>query len=113
MPRGGNRNGAGRTIGAKGKLRQRIEEAEKSGELPHMFLLRVSRGEYITHGNREVLPDFKMRLRAAEMAASFFAPKLALVQQTVKQEVNHVISGEVLTEDQFESKYIDSMGTTT
>jgi hypothetical protein len=106
MSRGGARSNAGRKVGAKNKLSERIEEAAKGGELPHEFLLRVSRGEHIQHGNNLILPDFKTRLRAAEIAASYYAPKLALVEQRVEQDVNHVISGELLTDEEFETKYI-------
>jgi len=45
---GGKRNGAGRKAGSVNKASAVArEEAAKTGELPHEFLLRVSRGEMI------------------------------------------------------------------
>ena len=106
MARGGSRPTAGRKIGSKDKVTELVEAAAATGELPHMLLLRISRGERIKHGNEDILPDFEMRVRCAEVSATYFAPKLAQVSQVIKQEVNHVISGEVLSDKQFEDKYI-------
>ncbi|MGN6519994.1 MAG: hypothetical protein ACTHK2_11285 [Dokdonella sp.] len=49
------------------------EAAAETGELPHMLLLRISRGERI--GAYE--PTFPDRVDAAKAAAPYFAPKLA------------------------------------
>ena len=52
------------------------EEAAKTGELPHEFLWRVSRGENI--GDYEAtLAD---RIDASKACAQFFSPKLAAAQ---------------------------------
>lgn len=53
-------------------------QAAKTGELPHVLLLRVSRGERING----VMPDLEMRIDAAIKAAPFFAPKLNSVHVT-------------------------------
>lgn len=67
----------------KKKLRDR---AKKSGELPHEFLLRVSRGEPVLHyvenddgtiEQKQFVPTWRERIKAAEMVAPYFAPKLA------------------------------------
>ena len=47
--------------------------AFESGELPHVFLLRVSRGEEVD-GYK---PTFADRVDAAKNVAQYFAPKLA------------------------------------
>lgn len=54
--------------------------AAKAGELPHEFLLRVSRGETID-GHK---PSFEQRCAAAKDAAPYYAPKLAAVEYTGK-----------------------------
>lgn len=48
------------------------EWAFQSGELPHVFLLRVARGEKIDKHK----PTFEDRIDAAKACAAFFAPKL-------------------------------------
>jgi hypothetical protein len=74
MASGGRRQGAGRKTGSLNKISQRArEEAEKTGELPHEFLLRVSRGESID-GHE---PGFSERIDAAKAAAPYFAPRLS------------------------------------
>lgn len=71
---GGKREGAGRKQGSVNRLSQEaIEAATKTGELPHEFLLRVSRGETIDGEN----PAFDKRIDAAKAAAPYFAPRLA------------------------------------
>lgn len=63
--------------------------ARDSGELPHEFLLRITRGEIIrqqvpskddptVYEEIELVPDLAMRVDAAKAAAPFFAPKLAV-----------------------------------
>jgi len=49
------------------------ERAAATGELPHEFLLRVSRGEEVD-GHK---PSFSERVDAAKVAAPYFAPRLA------------------------------------
>lgn len=61
-----------------------------TGELPHMFLLRVSQGQAIEHGttidkNKKTIPylyqpTFEERIDAAKAAAAYFAPKLSTVE---------------------------------
>jgi hypothetical protein len=113
MARGGARQGSGNKKGYKDKLTAIKELAISTGEMPHEFLLRVARGEYIQHGEELILPDFKVRCRAAEQVAAYYAPRLAQIEQKVESTQNHVISGEPLTQGQFEQKYaIDSVGST-
>lgn len=68
--------------------------ARQSGELPHEFLLRVSRGEVIDVQKRDpddptlfyteqVVPDLAMRIDAAKASAPYFAPKLSIQQVDV------------------------------
>lgn len=63
--------------------------ARDSGELPHEFLLRITRGEIIrqhvpsktdpnVYEEIELVPDLAMRVDAAKSVAPFFAPKLAV-----------------------------------
>ena len=53
-----------------------IERAKATGELPHEFLLRVSRGEPID-GKK---PKPSERIDAAKAAAPYFAPKLTYTE---------------------------------
>jgi len=72
--RGGKREGAGRKLGGVNKMsKQAREEAAKTGELPHEYLLRISRGEKI----EGYTPTFTERMDAAKAAAPYFAPKLS------------------------------------
>jgi hypothetical protein len=74
MASGGRREGAGRKVGSVNAMSQRArDEAHKTGELPHEFLLRVCRGEKI--GEHE--PTFQERLDAAKASAPYFAPRFA------------------------------------
>lgn len=65
------------------------KQARDSGELPHEFLLRVSRGDVITikefDGDeikeKTYYPSFQDRIDAAQLCANYFAPKLS-AQQT-------------------------------
>lgn len=63
----------GRTKGTRNKrTAETVAKAAEAGELPHEFLLRVSRGERIgTH-----IPTFEQRCQAAKDAAPYYAPKL-------------------------------------
>lgn len=114
MARGGARQGSGNKKGYKDKLTAIKEKAITTGEMPHEFLLRVARGEYIQHGEELILPDFKVRCRAAEQVAAYYAPRLALVEQKVESSVSHLISDKPLTAEEFERQYTeDSLVTTT
>lgn len=102
MASGGKRVGGGRKKGATNRLtRQARIEAAKTGELPHEWLLRISRGgaikqhrlvvEYYKTGERrgkeksrkwveeDYYPLFTERLDAAKVAASYYAPRIAAV----------------------------------
>lgn len=65
--------------------------ARDSGQLPHEFLLQMSRGEPVeTYTQspedpdvlikRTVVPDLAMRVDAAKACANYFAPKLSIQQ---------------------------------
>lgn len=83
--RGGKRAGAGRK-GAKNKLSLAARQAAaRTGELPHEFLLRVSRGKVRAIDGEKV--DLAMRLEAAKAAAPYYAPKLTSVSQESKVQV--------------------------
>lgn len=80
---GGKRDGAGRPRGAVSKEKASlIRTAEASGELPHMFLLRVSQGHEIVTGGVGYVPTFEQRVAAANACAAYFAPKLAAVEHS-------------------------------
>lgn len=87
----GDKRPPGRPKGALNKLSNAAREhAAATGELPHMFLLRITRGEVIstdvmdpvTGELRKVyqVPDLPMRMDAAKAAAPYFAPKLSAVE---------------------------------
>jgi hypothetical protein len=81
MARGGKRDGAGRPVSSTNRMsREAREKAAESGQLPHEFLLSVSRGEMI--GGH--IPTFKERMDAANAAAPYYAPKLSSVEATGK-----------------------------
>lgn len=87
MMRGGKRDGAGRKPGGVNKMSKKArEEAAKTGELPHEYLLRISRGEEID-GYK---PTFTERMDAAKAAAPYFAPRLSTtdVNARVRRELN-------------------------
>jgi hypothetical protein len=72
-------NPRGRPKGAISRMsREAREAAASSGQLPHEFLLQVSRGEAIG----DYQPDFKDRMAAAIAAAPFFAPKMAATEHS-------------------------------
>lgn len=82
--KGGARPGAGRKPGSVNKMTLKArEEAAKSGQLPHEFVLAVARGEEID-GYR---PTFAERVDAAKVAAPYFAPRLGTLQ-VATDEVN-------------------------
>lgn len=79
--------------------------ARQTGELPHEFLLRVTRGEVIEQQvpvlgepgvftTELLVPDLPMRIDAAKSCAPFFAPKLSVQAVDVSgigdlQDLNH------------------------
>lgn len=91
LPKGTSGNPRGRPPGKINKFSAAvIEKASSAGLLPHEILLSFARGEKqiertvnpITKEvtEHEVYPPAEMRLQAANMAAPYFAPKLAQVQ---------------------------------
>ena len=111
--KGGARAGAGRKKGTPNSKAMVLEyktiraQAIESGELPHEFLLRVSRGEKIkaaihllTGGYQEVElpPTLEQRIDAAKAAAPFFAPRLAQIEQKIEIEEKAEIADKPLTE---------------
>jgi hypothetical protein len=58
------------------------EEAAKSGQLPHEFLLSVARGEEVD-GYR---PTFAERMDAAKVAAPYYAPRLGTLHVEMEQQ---------------------------
>lgn len=87
----GDKRPPGRPKGALNKLSNAAREhAAATGELPHMFLLRITRGEVISTDVMDPVtgelkkifqvPDLPMRMDAAKAAAPYFAPKLSAVE---------------------------------
>lgn len=86
-------------------MQQAIEKMmayKDSGELPHEFLLRVSRGDPIAHGKdkdgKAILyqPTFSERILCAKDAAPYFAPKLTAVEvikSVSDEELDQIIAG--------------------
>ena len=94
MARGGKRKGAGRPKGGHDKVSAALRaKAAEAGELPHEFLLRLSRGGMIEHGAQEIPVSLEMRFKAAINAAPFYAPKLA----NVTAEVSGPDGGAIVT----------------
>lgn len=93
MPSGGPRPGSGRKPGGANIMSLKArEEAAKTGELPHMFLLRVTRGEKINGYE----PTFEERIDAAKAAAPFFAPKMAAIEHSGEVTITHEAALEAL-----------------
>lgn len=61
------------------------DEAAKTGELPHEFLLRVSRGETVAG----YTPTFNERVDAAKAAAPYYAPKLGSTDVNLNGEITY------------------------
>ncbi len=84
------KRGRGRPVGSLNKITQEARlRAMEQGDLPHEFLLRVSRGELIKTKVvdedgvitfRYDQPDLDKRIDAAKAAAPYYAPKLATVE---------------------------------
>lgn len=69
-----------------------IEEAHRTGILPHEFLLKISRGGRIDG----VKPDMAMRISCAKAAAPYYAPKLSaveLIKDLNDEELEAIITG--------------------
>jgi len=95
MPAGGRRPGAGRRPGSVNRASMQAREAAMaSGELPHEFLLKVSRGEKI--GDHE--PTFSERVDAAKAAAPYYAARLATtrIEASVRRSVTELTDEELL-----------------
>lgn len=76
---GGKRDGAGRPLAAVSKVtREAVERARETGQLPHEFLLRITRGESIDGRT----PTIQQRIDAAKAAAPYFAPRLTPTEVT-------------------------------
>lgn len=85
-----------------------IERASAAGLLPHEILLSFARGEpqihktvnpvtgYVTE--HTIYPEPDMRLQAANMAAPYFAPKLAQVQHrgSISRSADQVSDDELI-----------------
>jgi hypothetical protein len=90
MARGGARPGAGRKAGSINKLSAAATAAAAAtGQLPHEFLLEVSRGNVkIRVGRTKRKPTFEERIDAAKAAAPYYAPRLAAVVAKVNTPGN-------------------------
>lgn len=100
------KRGPGRPLNSTNKLsRAAIAAASANGELPHMFLLRIMRGEVMSTDvmNPETgqlskvyqVPDLPMRMDAAKAAAPYFAPKLQAVEFSASladEELNQLLA---------------------
>lgn len=109
MPKGRSGNPAGRPPGVKNKFsREVVEQAKSSGLLPHEILLSFARGEPQIHKTvnpvtgdvteHTIYPEPDMRLQAANMAAPYFAPKLAQVQHrgSISRSADQVSDDELI-----------------
>ena len=96
MSVGGRRDGAGCKPGSVNKMSQFArDEAAKTGELPHEFLLRVSRGGAV----QEYTPSFQERIDAAKAAAPYFAPKLSTTAVDANVSVGNRSARELTNEE--------------
>lgn len=120
--RGGKREGAGREKGSKNRRTELVEWAQVTGDLPHVFLLKVSQGhtfemkvEVDGVETRKVLcPSMKDRVTAAIAAAPFFAPRLAQIEQKIETETIGIIRAEPMTVEEWArelEQYKDNLGT--
>lgn len=82
------------------------EWAFTTGEMPHMFLLRVSRGEMIDNHR----PTMDERIDCAKACAQYFVPKLGSL--AVKEDTEQVPTQQmVFNEDALESLTPDELAT--
>lgn len=106
---GGYRPGAGRKKGGRNTLTQKmIEAASLTGLLPHQILLEISRTGLIEHHGQSVKVDLDTRIDCIKAAANYYAPKLAQIDQQVESTNDFVISGEPLSKEEFDKKYLTS-----
>lgn len=122
--RGGAREGAGKPKGAKHRRTELKEWAEATGDLPHVFLCKVSQGQtfemtVLVNGVEEkkvLCPSMKDRITAAIAAAPFFAPRLAQIEQKIESEMIGVIRAEPMSVEEWVAEFADqnqnSLGTT-
>lgn len=108
LPKGVSGNPKGRPPGTKNRLsHQSVEFARATGLMPHEILLSFARGEPQVHkvvnpvtgvvDEHTIYPDLDMRLTAANMAAPYFAPKLAQIQHKgVQKSADQVSDDELL-----------------
>jgi hypothetical protein len=119
--KGQSGNPNGRPAGLKNRLSQtNIEMAQATGLLPHEILLSFARGEPQIHrvvnpitkevDEHTIYPDLDMRLTAANMAAPYFAPKLAQVQHKGIQKSADQVSDDELLRIATDIEPIDGSG---
>ena len=96
--RGGRRPGSKnrRTLQLEAAVRQTVEGAKASDELPAEFLRRVAQNEDL---------DLAVRIDAAKACAGFFSPKLASVNATVQATGQYWISDEPMTADEWVAEF--------
>lgn len=87
--------GKGRPKGSRNRLNAAaVKVAAATGELPHEFLLRVSRGEKVG----DFVPSMADRIDAAKAVAPYYAPKLNAT--TVDANIRKTVSAEELMDDE-------------
>lgn len=98
LEKGQHHGKGGRPLGSKNALSlMAIEEAKKTGMLPHEWLLSIAQGhpikqmmpvrivdgegvETLEWEEREIYPGIDTRIDAAKSSAQFYAPRLSSVQ---------------------------------
>jgi hypothetical protein len=121
MPKGATGQPRGRPKGTINKFSAAIvERAADSGLLPHEILLSFARGERQIHrkenpqtGEIEEIgfwPDPHMRAQCANMAAPYYAPKLAQVQHKGVQKSADQVSDDELLRIATDIEPIDGSG---
>ena len=114
--KGGARPGAGRKPGTRNKKTEALLNAAKAtGLLPHELLLKIARDEigdnvllaYNMFGEPQYgRPDLRVRLRAAEAAAPYYAPKLSQIDAKIEDTTTHyLICDSPMSIDEFSAKY--------
>lgn len=82
------------------------ETRAKGGMLPLDVMLEAMKLSYAEGGAVAAMPF-------AIQAAPYVHPKLAAIEQTIEQETTFAISGEPLTEDQWQAAYGSGVGAAT
>jgi hypothetical protein len=104
--RGGRRPGSKnrRTLQLEAAVRQTVEGAKASDELPAEFLRRVVQNEAL---------DLNVRIAAAQACAPYFSPKLGnlRLEHENKPRAIYYMREERLTIEQWEQKYCVEPGT--